>query len=196
MPAVYATWLLIQRASTPTQFWAGLIYGIALVLLFTVSAAFHTTCCMCSNSKYPQYTVLFLSVLLKFLCFENRIREVLHRGDRAMIYIFIASSYFPWLSLVPNLNVTAEITNKPSSSLLPTLLSWCGVSSLVVADLRWLVWFLAAMGILYQQIFHEKYKWLETLIYVLIGLLPSLPFVHGVSNFSFLKLKLTSCYNK
>ncbi|XP_045031461.1 monocyte to macrophage differentiation factor 2-like isoform X1 [Daphnia magna] len=195
LPAVYATWLLIQRASTPTQFWAGLIYGIALVLLFTVSAAFHTTCCMCSNSKYPQYTVLFLFVLLKFLCFENRIREVLHRGDRAMIYIFIASSYFPWLSLVPNLNVTAEITNKPSSSLLPTLLSWCGVSSLVVADLRWLVWFLAAMGILYQQIFHEKYKWLETLIYVLIGLLPSLPFVHGDEFKGVWELKLGgACY--
>nr|CAG4648950.1 EOG090X0FVK [Polyphemus pediculus] len=48
----------------------------------------------------------------------------------------------------------------------------------LVADLRWTVWFLAAMGILYQQIFHEKYKWLETVIYVLISLLPSLPFVH------------------
>nr|SVE75454.1 EOG090X0FVK [Daphnia dolichocephala] len=158
MPAVYATWLLIERASTPTQFWAGLVYGIALVLLFMVSAAFHTTCCLCNNS---------------------RIRGILHRGDRAMIYIFIASSYFPWLSLVPNISDTAEATNKLSSSLLPSLLSWCGVNSLVAADLRWLVWFLAAMGILYQQIFHEKYKWLETLIYVLIGLLPSLPFVHS-----------------
>nr|SVE86453.1 EOG090X0FVK [Daphnia similis]SVE88335.1 EOG090X0FVK [Daphnia similis] len=177
LPAVYATLLLIQRATTPTQFWAGLIYGIALVLLFTVSAAFHTTCCLCNNSKYLQ------------------IREVLHRGDRAMIYIFIASSYFPWLSLVPNVNITAEVTNKSSSSLLPTLLSWCGVSSLVAADLRWLVWFLAAMGILYQQIFHEKYKWLETLIYVLIGLLPSLPFVHGDEFQGVWELKLGgACY--
>nr|CAH0111468.1 unnamed protein product [Daphnia galeata] len=158
LPAVYATWLLMQRASTPTQFWAGLIYGIALVLLFTVSTAFHTTCCLCNNS---------------------RMRDFLHRGDRAMIYIFIASSYFPWLSLMPNLSIAAEVTSKSSSSLLPRILSSLGVSTLVAADLRWLVWFLAAMGILYQQIFHEKYKWLETLIYVLIGLLPSLPFVHG-----------------
>nr|SVE73885.1 EOG090X0FVK [Daphnia atkinsoni] len=174
LPAVYATWLLVQRASTPTQFLAGLIYGIALVLLFTVSAAFHTTCCLCNNSK---------------------IREVLHRGDRAMIYIFIASSYFPWLSLVPNLNVAAEATSKSSSSLLPMLLSWCRVSSLVAADLRWFVWFLAAMGILYQQIFHEKYKWLETLIYVLIGLLPSLPFVHGDEFQGVWELKLGgACY--
>ena len=108
-------------------------------------------------------------------------RDLLHRGDRAMIYIFIASSYFPWLSLMPNLIIAADVTSKSSSSLLPRILSSLGVSTLVAADLRWLVWFLAAMGILYQQIFHEKYKWLETLIYVLIGLLPSLPFVHGVS---------------
>lgn len=109
-----------------------------------------------------------------------RVRDVLHRGDRAMIYIFIASSYFPWLSLTPSLAV-AEETIKSSSSLLPIIFSWFGFSSLVAADLRWLVWFLAAMGILYQQIFHEKYKWLETFIYVLIGLVPSLPFVHSVS---------------
>jgi monocyte-to-macrophage differentiation protein len=89
--------------------------------------------------------------------------------------------FFPWLSLMPNLSVAAEATNKSSFSLLPTILSSLGVSTLVAADLRWFVWCLAAMGILYQQIFHEKYKWLETLIYVLIGLLPSLPFVHGVS---------------
>ena len=108
-------------------------------------------------------------------------RDVLHRGDRAMIYIFIASSYFPWLSLMPNISVASDTINKSSSSLLPTILSWFGISSLVAEDLRWLVWFLAAMGILYQQIFHEKYKWLETFIYVLIGLLPSLPFVHSVS---------------
>nr|CAG4647483.1 EOG090X0FVK [Megafenestra aurita]SVE92717.1 EOG090X0FVK [Megafenestra aurita] len=157
LPAVYAMWALVQRASTPTQFWAGLIYGVALILLFTISAAFHTTC----------------------LCNKSRMKDVLHRGDRAMIYIFIASSYFPWLTLMPNLSVTAEASNKLSSSLLPMILSWFGFNSLVAADLRWTVWFLAAMGILYQQIFHEKYKWLETLIYVLIGLLPSLPFVHS-----------------
>nr|CAG4637430.1 EOG090X0FVK [Ceriodaphnia reticulata]SVE73257.1 EOG090X0FVK [Ceriodaphnia reticulata] len=173
LPAVYATWALVQRAGTPTQFWAGFIYGVALILLFTVSAAFHTTC----------------------LCNKSRMRDVLHRGDRAMIYVFIASSYFPWLSLMPNLSVDAETSSKSSSSLLPTILSWFGINSLVAADLRWLVWFLAAMGILYQQIFHEKYKWLETLIYVLIGLLPSLPFVHGDEFQGVWELKLGgACY--
>nr|CAG4649765.1 EOG090X0FVK [Scapholeberis mucronata]SVE93946.1 EOG090X0FVK [Scapholeberis mucronata] len=157
LPAVYATWALVERAATPTQLLAGFIYGIALILLFTVSAAFHTTC----------------------LCSKSRTRDVLHRGDRAMIYIFIASSYFPWLTLMPNLSVANGVTSQSSSSLLQMLLSSIGLNSLVAADFRWSVWFLAAMGILYQQIFHEKYKWLETFIYVLIGLLPSLPFVHS-----------------
>lgn len=113
-----------------------------------------------------------------------RVRDVLHRGDRAMIYIFIASSYFPWLTLMPNLNPDDGIANGSKSSLLQMLLSSVGLNSFVAADFRWTVWFLAAMGILYQQIFHEKYKWLETFIYVLIGLLPSLPFVHSVSEIS------------
>lgn len=108
----------------------------------------------------------------------DRVRDVLHRGDRAMIYIFIASSYFPWLSLSPHLT-SGGFADKPSS-LISTLVSWIGLSSLAADDFRWFVWFMAAVGILYQQIFHEKYKWLETLFYVLIGLLPSLPFVHLV----------------
>ena len=108
-------------------------------------------------------------------------RTALHRGDRAMIYIFIASSYFPWLSLIPNAAKISMHSDQTSLSLLPNFLSWMGVSSDIAADLRWTIWFLAAMGILYQQIFHEKYKWLETLIYVIIGLVPSVPFLHHVS---------------
>lgn len=110
-----------------------------------------------------------------------------------MIYVFIASSYFPWLSLAPSLSV-AEATIKSSSSLLPMIVSWFGFSSLVAADLRWIVWFLAAMGILYQQIFHEKYKWLETFIYVLIGLIPSLPFVHSDEMQGIWELKLGGAF--
>jgi len=169
LPAIYFTWALCKKATTPTQFWAALIYGIALILLFSVSAAFHTTC----------------------LCGKSRIRDILHRGDRAMIYIFIAASYFPWLTLVPNVHEES----KSSSSILPTVLSWLGVSSIVAADLRWTVWFLAAMGILYQHIFHEKYKWLETLFYIAIGLIPALPFLHKDEIPGLWELKLGgACY--
>lgn len=88
---------------------------------------------------------------------------------------------FRWLTLTPNLDRLGLKSYGSSSSLLPVLLSWLGIDSFLAADLRWTVWFLAAMGILYQQLFHEKYKWLETIIYVIIGLVPALPFVHGVS---------------
>ena len=75
-------------------------------------------------------------------------RDVLHRCDRAMIYLFIAGSYTPWLNLRHLDGVSVE--------------------------LRWAVWLLALLGITYQQLFHERYKALETLFYVVIATLPSL----------------------
>jgi len=75
-------------------------------------------------------------------------KDLLHRGDRAMIYLFIAGSYTPWLNLRHLEGVSVE--------------------------LRWAVWVLATLGITYQQIFHERYKALETTFYVVIALLPSL----------------------
>ena len=67
-----------------------------------------------------------------------------------MIYLFIAGSYTPWLTLK---------TYTPNS---------------YAVELTWAIWILASMGILYQQMFHEKYKWLETTIYVTVALAPSL----------------------
>lgn len=72
----------------------------------------------------------------------------LHRCDRAMIYIFIASSYFPWLTV-------------------GTLSCW------MLRELRWAIWLLAVLGITYQQIFHERYKMFELLLYLIIGLGPA-----------------------
>lgn len=77
-------------------------------------------------------------------------REVFHRMDRAMIYLFIAGSYTPWLVLKD----------------LPTD-GWGVV-------LRWAIWPLSCFGILYQQLFHERFKLLETIFYVVIAILPSL----------------------
>ena len=72
-----------------------------------------------------------------------------------MIYLFIAGSYTPWLNLRNLDGVTVE--------------------------LRWAVWVLATLGILYQQLFHEKYKALETLFYVIIATMPSLAVLEMVS---------------
>ena len=46
---------------------------------------------------------------------------------------------------------------------------------------RWAVWLLALLGITYQQLFHERYKALETLFYVIIATLPSLAVLEMVS---------------
>ena len=50
---------------------------------------------------------------------------------------------------------------------------------------RWGIWLLAFLGIMYQQLFHEKYKMIETIFYVCIGVLPSLSILEMVCKFDF-----------
>lgn len=83
-------------------------------------------------------------------------KDALHRCDRAMIYIFIAASYFPWL------NIEYFSDND-------------------LFSMRYVVWIMAIMGILYQQIFHEKYKMLETIFYIVMGIGPSVAILNVVS---------------
>lgn len=79
----------------------------------------------------------------------------MHRCDRAMIYVFIAGSYFPWVTLRP-----------------------CPEGTLA-SHLNWLIWVMAFLGIVYQQIFHERYKKLETFFYCIMGVVPALTIVHN-----------------
>ena len=88
----------------------------------------------------------------------RQLKDVLHRTDRAMIYVFIAASYFPWLTLSPIVHLN------------------------VASHLWWVVWLLAFLGILYQQLFHERYKTLETLFYCFMGLAPASAIVATVSD--------------
>ncbi len=37
-----------------------------------------------------------------------------------------------------------------------------------------LVWVMAILGITYQILYHEKYKWLETCFYVIVGVFPAI----------------------
>lgn len=73
-----------------------------------------------------------------------------------MIYVFIAASYFPWLMLGP--------------------IGGDGVGS----QLWWLIWVLAFCGILYQQLFHERYKTLETVFYCFMAIAPALAIIPEV----------------
>jgi len=106
-----------------------LIFGFALVALFSVSTTFHS---------------IFYIGRFRLL------KDILHRCDRAVIYIFIAASYTPWLNL-------KEVAHG----------SW-------TSHFGWLVWIMAFLGILYQQLYHERYKWLEITFYIIMGVVPAI----------------------
>lgn len=129
VPSLVGTMFLIQQSSTSSQYLSAVIYGISLVALFTISTVFHSVFYIrnCGNLK-----------------------EFLHRCDRAIIYVFIAASYTPWLLL---------------RDMEPNIWS---------ENLWWLVWLMAIMGITYQNLFHEKYKMLETIFYLIMGIAPAM----------------------
>jgi len=127
VPSFWLSRNLVSAAESPRQFWSAVVYGLVLTGLFTVSTVFHTFAAFSSNRIW---------------------KDLFHRGDRAMIYLFIAGSYTPWLQLRHLSGISVE--------------------------LRWAVWVLATLGIVYQQLFHERYKALETFFYIVIALLPSL----------------------
>ncbi|KAM7350224.1 monocyte to macrophage differentiation factor [Cochliomyia hominivorax] len=129
IPALLCQYKLFERSKSSSQYLVSWVYGSALTLLFTVSSCFHCSC-YCTD--------------------HDGIKNALHRCDRAMIYIFIAASYFPWLML--------ENTDH----------------SVVISCMEWIIWLMAASGIAYQQIFHERFKCLETCFYILMGLGPAL----------------------
>lgn len=137
LPALLAGLELVRRAPSRSRLLSALVYGAALLLLFVVSTVFHCVHCCCSSAAGPTPRL-------------GGLKDLLHRCDRAMIYVFIAASYFPWLES------SARAATAP----------W-----------RLLVWAMAGLGILYQQLFHERYKRLETCFYVLMGLGPSVAVV-------------------
>ncbi|XP_064610956.1 monocyte to macrophage differentiation factor 2-like isoform X2 [Liolophura sinensis] len=130
LPSVAGIMWMVYLARSELEFLSAVIYGLSLVLLFSVSTTFH-------------------AISYSGKC--GSLKNFFHIGDRAVIYIFIASSYTPWLTL-------------------KDMGSW-GCQFLC------LVWLLAAIGIAYQYTFHEQYKWLETLFYLVIAISPSVAIV-------------------
>ncbi|KAG8040603.1 hypothetical protein G9C98_002599 [Cotesia typhae] len=128
VPALLGATELISRSTNWTQLTSAWVYGVALLLLFVISTTFH--CVHYRNHR--------------------QLKDMLHRCDRAMIYVFIAATYFPWLM----------VEDFPDNDIIPTM--------------RYLVWIMAILGILYQQVFHEKYKMLDTIFYLVMGVGPSI----------------------
>jgi len=126
-PALFGLKFLLQAAEDHVQFKSAFIFGFAVLSLFTMSTIYHFV------SYWDKWKTLTL---------------YLHIVDRGTIYIFIASSYSPWLLM------------KESGSL--------------GSHMRWLVWMLALIGIIYQYTFHERYKLIEIVLYIFIGIFPAL----------------------
>ncbi|OAD55600.1 Monocyte to macrophage differentiation factor 2 [Eufriesea mexicana] len=145
VPSIIGSMELVHRSITWTQLVSAYVYGTSLILVFTVSTFFHSVH-YCNNNR--------------------QLKDALHRCDRAMIYIFIAASYFPWLN----------VDHFPDDELLFTM--------------RYVVWIMAILGILYQQIFHERYKMLETIFYLLIGVGPSIAIINVYNYYNIIELKM------
>ncbi|XP_070581238.1 monocyte to macrophage differentiation factor-like isoform X1 [Ptychodera flava] len=126
IPSIIACLIMLQQAYSYQQQFSALVYCTALIALFTVSTTFHT---LAWSGKAKNLFFFF------------------HVGDRAIIYLFIAASYTPWLYLKD--------------------MGFLGI------HMRWLVWVFALLGIMYNYMFYEKYKKLETLFYILLGICPS-----------------------
>lgn len=132
VPSIFGAIYLINYAKTYAHYTAALIYGSSLIMLFSVSTLFH----LFSMFKSLRLIYLeinffikeFIGILFQDYCLEN----FFHYCDRATIYIFIASSYTPWLHL--------RSTNSAFGQYMMSI-----------------VWIGAFLGIAYQIIFHEKY---------------------------------------
>ena len=56
------------------------------------------------------------------------------------------------------------------------------------------MWLLALLGITYQQLFHERYKALETLFYVIIATLPSVAVLEMVGGGQAVMISISTLY--
>ncbi|KAI8795043.1 monocyte to macrophage differentiation factor 2-like isoform X1 [Biomphalaria glabrata] len=127
LPSVLALIFMVCVSVNGLQVTTTLVYGSALVLLFSTSTIFHI---LSYTGQFPLW------------------RRTFHIGDRAVIYIFIASSYTPWL-------------------LLKEFHSWS-------EEFLCLVWGMALLGVSYAYLYHEKYKFLEIIFYLIIGVCPAI----------------------
>merc|ERR1711936_957327 len=88
MPSFWLSYLMFNNATGPTQIYAAIVYGAVLTGLFTVSTVFHMVAAVSKEGIW---------------------KDLLHRSDRAMIYLFIAGSYTPWLNLRHLEGITVEL---------------------------------------------------------------------------------------
>jgi len=78
VPAIFYCRNLLRSASSDAEYVNALLFGLAAIWLFLLSAVYHS---------------------ISFSGKWSGLRRYLHKIDRATIHIFIAASYTPWLFL-------------------------------------------------------------------------------------------------
>lgn len=93
-------------------------------------------------------STLFHVISLSVNWRDSLTRHIFHLCDRFSIYVFISASYMPWLLLPKTIPNAHDIVTG--------------------------LWSFAAAGIIYSFLMHEKYKSLETAIYLCQGFVPAI----------------------
>jgi monocyte-to-macrophage differentiation protein len=115
-----------------------------------------------------------INIDLIFIDRDSTIKHLLHRVDRAIIYIFISASYTPWYLLniyigENSISYFFRLLMRPTQTI---------STSFTVT----IVWIMAILGITYQILYHERYKWLETCFYVIVGVFPAIVIIDMVNS--------------
>ncbi|KAL4241011.1 hypothetical protein ACF0H5_001790 [Mactra antiquata] len=143
LPSLYGLKMMQENASSYKEVVTLLIYGMALFFLFTTSTLYHC---------------------LSFTHSEGMWKRFFHIGDRAVIYVFIAASYTPWL----------------------VLKDFGGVAELFI----WVVWVGCILGIIFQFLFHHRYRTLEVVFYLIVGICPAYAVTHMTDTAGLLELAI------
>lgn len=121
---------MLSASHRSLQYSIAFVYGTCTTMLFLMSTVYH------------YYEMLYRDAKLR-----PTLRYYLHITDRTAIYLFIAASYTPWLTL-----------------------RHCG---LLGVNAKFATWAAALGGMAYQIAFHERYKRLELAIYIAVAAAPA-----------------------
>ncbi|KAI1233707.1 hypothetical protein IHE44_0004148 [Lamprotornis superbus] len=155
LPSILGSSILCILSDDQWETISAWIYGFGLSSLFIVSTIFHTISWKKRHLRYhPDCSGLGKGKRVSMspsgpICLSCRtVEHCLHMFDRMVIYFFIAASYAPWLNL-------------------RELGPWA-------SHMRWIIWIMASIGTVYVFFFHERYKLVELVCYVIMGFFPAL----------------------
>ncbi|XP_037241744.1 monocyte to macrophage differentiation factor 2 isoform X1 [Falco rusticolus] len=160
LPSILGSSILYILSDDRWETISAWIYGFGLSSLFIVSTIFHTISWKKRHLRYQPWLLGAREGAEGLeapgaagcdpsVCpFCRTVEHCLHMFDRMVIYFFIAASYAPWLNL-------------------RELGPWA-------SHMRWIIWIMASIGTVYVFFFHERYKLVELVCYVIMGFFPAL----------------------